>query len=60
MVRVRPRSIRKKTYKARSAEDRCPVCGNLRDEGRCTNRFCTEYDDGEAEEEERPELGSLA
>jgi hypothetical protein len=43
MVRVRPRSLRKKTYKARSAEDRCPVCGNLRNSGHCTNKFCTEY-----------------
>jgi len=43
MVRVRPRSLRKKTYRARSAEDRCPVCGNLRDGGRCVNRFCTEF-----------------
>ena len=43
MVRVRPRSLRKKTYRARSAEDRCPVCGNLRNSGHCMNKFCTEY-----------------
>jgi hypothetical protein len=43
MGRVRPRSLRKKTYRARSAEDRCAICGNLRDGGRCTNRYCTEF-----------------
>ena len=43
MVRVRPRSLRKKTYRARSAEDRCSVCGNMRNDGRCTNRYCTEF-----------------
>ena len=43
MVRVRPRSIRKKTYKVRSAEDRCPVCGNLRNDGHCPNPFCPEH-----------------
>ena len=50
MVRVRPRSIRKKTYKARSSEDRCPVCGNLRNNGDCPNPFCTEYRKPEEEE----------
>jgi hypothetical protein len=50
MVRVRPRSLRKKIYKARSAEDRCPVCGNLRSEGNCTNRFCTQFHTKEHEE----------
>jgi recombinational DNA repair protein RecR len=47
MVRVRPRSLRKKIYKARSAEDRCHVCGNLRNSGNCKNRFCTEYHEPE-------------
>ena len=42
MVRVRPRSIRKKTYKARSEEDRCRVCGNLRMNGHCGNPYCPE------------------
>ena len=50
MVRVRPRSLRKKTYRARSVEDRCPVCGNLRNHGMCTNKFCTEYHATEAVE----------
>jgi hypothetical protein len=52
MVRVRPRSLRKKTYRARSVEDRCPVCGNLRTDGVCTNKFCTEYPAAEAVEVE--------
>lgn len=52
MVRVRPRSLRKKTYRARSIEDRCPVCGNLRNEGVCMNKFCTEYVAAEAVEVE--------
>ena len=47
MVRARPKSIRKKAYKARSAEDRCPVCGNLRNGGRCPNPVCTEHDNGD-------------
>jgi hypothetical protein len=51
MVRVRPRSLRKKTYRARSAEDRCPVCGNLRADGRCTNPYCTKSRQEEPEEE---------
>jgi hypothetical protein len=53
VVRVRPRSIRKKTYKVRSAEDRCPVCGNLREEGACTNPFCPEHQgkDGKPEKD---------
>jgi recombinational DNA repair protein RecR len=42
MVRVRPRSLRKKSYKARSEEDRCHVCGNLRTEGHCINPYCKE------------------
>ena len=50
MVRVRPRSLRKKSYKARSAEDRCPVCGNLRTEGKCTNPYCTKRHQNEPEE----------
>ena len=52
MVRVRPRSLRKKTYKARSAEDRCHTCGNLRNLGQCTNKFCTEFRSPEAIEVE--------
>jgi hypothetical protein len=52
MVRVRPHSLRKKTYKARSVEDRCPVCGNLRNDGLCKNKFCTEYRPPEAVEVE--------
>ncbi len=52
MVRVRPRSLRKKTYRARSKEDRCHVCGNLRTDGVCTNKFCTEYHAAEAVEVE--------
>lgn len=52
MGRVRPRSLRKKTYKARSAEDRCHTCGNLRNSGLCKNKFCTEYRAQEAVEVE--------
>jgi len=47
MVRVRPRSLRKKIYKARSEEDRCRVCGNLRVSGQCMNKFCTEFHSSE-------------
>ncbi len=50
MVRVRPRSLRKKSYKARSAENRCPVCGNLRTGGKCTNPYCTKRHQNEPEE----------
>lgn len=61
MVRVRPRSIRKKTYKARSEEDRCRVCGNLRSNGHCTNPYCPEStkqdEEGEPGKELVKELG---
>ena len=50
MVRVRPKSLRKKTYRSRSQEDRCPVCGNPRLDGDCQNPYCTEYG-GDGDEE---------
>ena len=56
MVRVRPRSLRKKTYRSRSQEDRCPVCGNPRLDGECQNPYCTEFGgDADGREEEKPD-----
>jgi hypothetical protein len=43
MARARPRNLRKKAYRARSAEDRCPVCGNMRKMSRCENPYCKRY-----------------
>jgi len=43
MARARPRTLRKKAYRARSAEDRCPVCGNMRNMGKCENPYCKRY-----------------
>jgi len=51
MPRARSRVFRKKSYRPRSAEDRCPVCGNMRAQGRCENPYCRKHnvlDRGEA------------
>ncbi len=51
MARARPRALRKKSYRPRSAEDRCPVCGNMRVQTRCENPYCRKYKQPEGDED---------